>query len=372
MREAVIQTNFKELYDIEHKVLALRPAEADRLPKVESMGDLEGLLDSSQQASWLVDPSTIQRGELMEVEVELEADPIFGMATVIATFFELMEDSEHLLGSAATARLPEIRSAVGLLENLLGGLVPIRGHLVDYDWTQVRGCDVLVHRSLLRQIPLDARPKSYPAVLVGVTQRDLFWKDIRRVLFSQARYTVFCRLATSGLMGRWNPIKMADVFSSVAPDFDELIQNMGDELISGFKQGVRSAIMNGTPDTPSTELYQTEQEVLERYAESLADHHNCDLEPADVDTLTRGISRTENWLASVDYYRPVFAEVTTRVDNSLQVKTPADVACDLRFQAVQLWRLKDIVEPNGSTVRGTPPEPKHERFLDTEVIAIYW
>ena len=85
-------------------------------------------------------------------------------------------------------------------------------------------------------MPTGAQPEAYPAFLVGVAQSDLFWKDIRRVLFSQARYTVFCRLATSGLTDRWGPVKMADVFSGITSDFDEMIWGLGDELMSGFKE----------------------------------------------------------------------------------------------------------------------------------------
>ena len=59
--------------------------------------------------------------------MELESDPIFRMATIITTFFELMEDNEELFGNAISAQLPEIRSVARLLESLLAGLVPIRG-----------------------------------------------------------------------------------------------------------------------------------------------------------------------------------------------------------------------------------------------------
>ena len=259
LRKANIQTSFKELYDIERSELALRLTSPENLPPVDSTRDLERILDSSETTGLLVDPRTLHRGDLLEVEVELEADPIYRMATIITTFFELMEDNEELFENAVTAQLPMIRSFASLLERLLAGLVPIRGRLVDYECIQICSRDVLVHQSLLCQIPTNARPKAYPAFLVGVAQSDLFWKDIRRVLFSQARYTVFCRLATNGLTDRWSPIKMADVFSGIATDFDELIQGLGDKLMMGFNRSVRPAATGKTADTLPTTLNQDAQ-----------------------------------------------------------------------------------------------------------------
>ena len=165
---------------------------------------------------------------------------------------------------------------------------------------------------------------------------------------------------------------MADVFSSIAPDFDELIQRLGDDLITGFKQGVSSATTNRMANTLSTALHQSAQDVLRRYIELLADHHNDDIEPSAGNTLTRGISHDENWLDSVDGYRPVFAEVTRRVDDFLQVETPSEVAYDLRVQVMHQLSLKNTVDPSGSTAPGVSPEARCERFLDSEVIAIYW
>ena len=175
-----------------------------------------------------MDPSTIHRGELLEVEVELEADPIFRVSAIITTLCELIEDNDHLFDQEITAQLAEMRSVAQVLESLLAGLVPIRGRLVDYKTASIGGRDVLVHRSLLDQLPANAQPEACSVFVVGVAQSDLFWKDIRRVLFSEARYTVFCRLATSGLADRWRPVKVADVLAGIAPAFDELIREFSE------------------------------------------------------------------------------------------------------------------------------------------------
>ena len=56
--------------------------------------------------------------------------------------------------------------------------------------------------------------------------------------------------------------------------------------------------------------------------ESLAGYHKRNIEPSAIEALTHGVSFVENWLDSVDAYRPVFAEVTKKVDDSLKVETP--------------------------------------------------
>ena len=374
-RKAIIQSSFKELYDIEHSALALGPASMDHLPNVDSTLDVERLLHSPEATGLLIDPSTLHRGELLEVEVDLEADPIFRMATIITTFVGLMEDNEGLFRNAVPAQLPEIRSVARLLDSLLAGLVPIRGLMVDYKWIRLCSRDVLIHRALLRQMPADVLPHAYPAFLVGVAQSDLFWKDIRRVLFSQARYTVFCRLATDGLADHWSPIKMADVFSGITSDFDEMIRGLGDELMSGFKMGVRSATTGLPADAPSTVLGRNAQDgelLLRRYAESLARFHKRDIEPSVIEALARGRSGAEHWLSSVDSYRPVFAEVTKGVDDSLGVETHPNVAHDLRIRVLRESSLGETPDLDGSAISGNHPGPRHERFLDSEVIAIYW
>ena len=374
-RKAIIQSSFKDLYEIERSSLVLYPANPVQLPTVDLNCGLEGLLASSDMTGLLVDPCTLHRGELLEVEVELEADPIFRMATIITTFVGLMEDNQEVFQNAVSGQLPEIRSVARLLDSLLVGLVPIRGRLVDFKWMRIGNREVLVHQSLLSQMPADELREAYPAFLVGVAQNDLFWKDIRRVLFSQARYTVFCRLATNGMADKWSPVKMADVFSGMALDFDEMIRSLGDELLSGFMRGVRSATSGRTIDVSRTmpnDDAQRGELLLGKYVKSLAGYHKLDIKTSAIEDLTRGVSTAENWLDSVDGYRPVFAEVTKRVDHSLKVETPRDVAHDLRFLTLGHPEVKEAVESPGSTVGGNHPESRCERYLDSEIIAIYW
>ena len=224
-------------------------------------------------------------------------------------------------------------------------------------------------------MPTNVLSEAHPAFLVGVAQDDLFWKDIRRVLFSQARYTVFCRLASESLIESWSPVKMADVFSGTTADFDEMIRGLGGELMSGFKKGVRSATAGTRDDAILTiSNYHAElgERILTKYIESIAIYHKVDIHRTVIETLISGSSLPENWLDSVDSYRPVFADMTKKVDELLEVDTPPGVAHDLRVQVVRGSSLDQSHEPGDSTDSGNGGVPRCERFLDSEIVAIYW
>ncbi len=365
LRKAVIQTSFKELYDIERDGLGLGPLSAGCIPTVKTITDLEEGLDSSSTRRWLVDPSTVHRGELLEVEVELEADPIFRVSTIITTLCELIEDNNRLFDRVITAQLAEMRSVAQVLESLLVGLVPIRGRLVDYKATNIGGRDVLAHRALLDQIPADAQPEAYPVFVVGVAQSDLFWKDIRRVLFSEARYTVFCRLATSGLTDSWRPVKVADVLAGITPAFDELIRE--------FSELARQAMLSSVDASPADLGQNTHigTQVIRKYAALVADHHGGTLKPGFIDDLLLNISSDEDWLGSIDSQRSVFTEVTHRVDAELRVETSGEIAYDLRCAARGNAGLDGT--PGSRRIDPAPaPVNSPERYLDAEIVAIYW
>ena len=213
--------------------------------------------------------------------MELEADPIFRMASVITTLRELMEDNEEIFGHAVSAQLPQMRAIAQLLDGLLVGLVPIRGRLADYTSVSLCGQDVLIHNSILHQISPEARPETQTAYVVGVAERDLFWKDIRRVLFSNAKYTVFCRLATEGLADRWHPVKVADVLAGIVPKFDEMIRQ--------FSEEARKA-MTGAYSSPSqSDRYgDKDLQVLSQYVALLAAHHCQTLAPTVIESMIQG------------------------------------------------------------------------------------
>ena len=369
LRKSIIQASFKELYEIEQTALALSPLGGDCVPTVHAIPDLESRLGREPKDPWLVDPQTIHRGELMELQVELEADPIFRMTSIITTLRELMEDNEHLFGNEIAAKLPEMRSLARVLDGLLVGLVPIRGRLVDYRWTNIASRDVLVHQLLLDQLSPDTSLTVYPAFVVGVAQHDLFWKDIRRVLFSQAQYTVFCRIAVSGLANRWHPVKIAGVLEGIFPQFDELIRDFSEKA---------SEAMHRTGDMQQTSTSHDEQlwkGIMEEYAQLILAHHGRSLDSEVIDSMIHRISPEPDWLDSVDGRRSVFNKITQYLDNALEIQICGELAYRTRNAVIQNAGAPNSLvhqTPHRDGHRSASIPGNHERFLDAEIIAIYW
>ena len=370
LSKAIVQTSFKELYEMEQDHLALSSRGTECLPTARSAADLMGRLERSEKDSWVVDPATIYRGELLEVEVELETDPIFRLASIATILRELVQDSGSVFGNTISVQQQqEMRSITEILERLLVGLVPIRGSLVDYKYGEIDGRGVLIHRLLVEKMPPDTLHRVLPVIVVGVAERELFWKDIRRVLFSRGKYTIFCRVGKVGLSDRWHAVKVADVFTGIVPDFDEQVRK--------FSEVVRRAMSLGSDAAPTLGSGTGHRggDVIRAYAQRLVKHHGGTMKCEEIDDVIERVSPGNGWLNSVDESRPVFAEVTDFIDNSLGVETPREVASDSRRSVVRSAEAAGVrigQEASGSGDDVTSGSSDEERYLEAEIIAIYW
>ena len=369
LRKAIVQTSFKELHDIERHTLAFPTPKADDVPAVQKVSDIEERMDELTRGAWLIDPLLLRRGELTELEVELEADPIFRMTSIITTLRELVENNERLFGQEVASHLPEMRSMARVLEGLLVGLVPFRGRLVDYSWVQISDREVLIHRLLLNQLSTSARPETFPVLLVGVAQRDLFWKDIRRVLFSRALYTVFCRIAVTGLASKWHPVKIADVLEGIVPQFDDLVRDFGRRANDAVSGATQSGSTSTGDNVTAWRAFLTE------YVELLVGNHGRSLHPTAIEGLVGKLSFESDWLGSVDGRRAVFSSATQLVDEELGVKTCGEVALRIRTTVMENAGIGNTLAKKGQQeerIENAPSLSQRERFLDVEIIAIYW
>ncbi len=368
LRKAIVQTSFKELHDLERPRLGLaRARDNSETPNVRSRSDLERYLKLHLSAGHVIAPQTLGRGDLIEVEVVLEADPIFRVSAIITTIREILEENMQLFSGEKVDQLAEIRSIGRLLESLLGDLVPIRGTLVDFKVAEIDDQEYLIHRDVFDQFAESGDVSLCDVVVVGVAERDLFWKDIRRVLFSDSRFTVFCRLGGKGLQDRWRPIKLMDVLRDIHPVFGEQIGDLGETALHAMELAVDAS------QQPRSLSAEGDDALLSRYVIMLAESHGQVPDHAEVADLVAAVERPTGWTETVDGYRPVLAEVTRRFDSALGVTTTPESACHLRMAAVLDARLghpgssgsQDPVPP--STRVGTAV-----RFLDAEIIAIYW
>jgi hypothetical protein len=200
LKKSIVQTTFKDLLELERDSLLLR-----------SSGEA---VTSKDRAG--VSSKDLIRGALVELDVELDVEPIFRMATVVSSLVGIVDKSPELFDESMQKQFAQGRAVQGILQAVLGGLVPIRARVLGHVVVGDRDGEPL---SVVREDSASMRGGATPLFLVGVAEEKLFWKDIRRVLFSRGRFTVLARIAQDGIRDSWTPIKLSHVLEEIVPGF---------------------------------------------------------------------------------------------------------------------------------------------------------
>ncbi|MGQ0433383.1 MAG: DUF6414 family protein [Microthrixaceae bacterium] len=364
VRKSIIQTAFKDLYELEADRLLIGGPSA-QLPDQLASADLTRLAD---QGEWVIDPAKFERGGLIELEVELETEAVFRVNAVVSAFLEIVQEDLEVFGITGPVGIAEARAMSRVLDKLLTGLVPLRGRAVDFVRTSVNGRDLVVHREVLDRLPESSRPAVEPLLVVGVAEQRLFWKDIRRVLFSNSRFRMFCRVSQSGLRDRWAPVKLTEVLKEIAPEFEaQILGALGESALSAMGD----AIARGSSSD------EVERDYLELAAGSflaaVSDHHGRTLEPARLRALGVEAADSGGSLATTDDRRAFYGALLDQLDSELAVETPPEVAETCRVIATSEAGLGlggSLAPRRASEV--PPSAMAQTRFLDTEIVAIYW
>ena len=205
--------------------------------------------------------------------------------------------------------------------------------------------------------------------VVGVAEKGLFWKDLRRVLFSGSQYTTLCRLTVEGLAERWHPVKVANVLAGIVPNVDELVANLSETA--------RKVTVGQGRFGPAVDESWEARTVVRTYAQLLADYHDGSLASDLEEKVVRSFGASSDWLESVDRRRPVFAAVTRVVEEGLAVErgAEADVCCGLRRAALAEVGFVSAFPTRGNgAARGREgqEETENAKYLEGEIIGIYW
>lgn len=366
LRKATVQATFKELYEVVEGGLLLRPT-TTAPPDLRNVQDLSTALELLRPDGWATLVSDLKRGQLAEVEVALEAEDIFRVGAVVGTFLELSQEVPELLGPDVRAQLREALSVNAVLNKLLAGLVPVRGRAVDYVTIRTADDEWVVHRRVLSELRAEWTAEARSLDVVAVAEAALFWKDMRRVLFSGSRYSLLCRIGRDGLHQDWVPVKLVDVVREFAPEVAEQMGAAGQHLVA--------AMTPGTPIMSQESGSQAKmQEALQAYGRALTAQCESNWDPAFVneDVLPGDLTRT--W-TTVDEQRPPFEALTRRLRESYGIEPDRELMATLRHQALSQAGLVALVAPVAHQ-HGAVAVPRREelqsRVLDTELIAIYW
>ena len=370
VRKSIVQTTFKELYDFEEDTLAIRPVTQEP-PLTRTLDDstLESSIERLVDSEWVIDPDTLTRGRLFEAEVELAADAAFRVSAVMSAILGITRDIRpEMLGLHDFSDFDQIESVNRVLDKLFVGLVPIRGRLIQYSVIRVGGKDWLIHRNILELLG-DQATAAQHAYVVCVAEQTLFWKDVRRVLFSGSRFRVLCRIAKDGLQDSWTPIKLVHVLNEVNPSLGSTLENASLNAL---------AAMGAADESREVDNRRAEyvQDALILYAESLAEHYGYTISEDLMQELRLLASQQCGTTDDIHARRRAFGSISDKLAQRFDIEREPIVEAQYRQTALLEMglglngQLPRAATENVSTARSI--ESPSERFLDSELVAIYW
>jgi hypothetical protein len=205
-----------------------------------------------------------------------------------------------------------------------------------------------------------------PLDLVGVAEQRLFWRDIRRVLFSQARYVVLGRVGRDGVSDKWTPVKLVDVLRDVAPELASQIDGAGGILLSAMRSNAASAAQ---PPPQSQRMH----EALVRYAAALAEHHGKSATEQELAALGLPTQAQCDAADTLESRRAAFDELTQQLEGTLELPPDRLLAAQLRSSALSESGLDlDLAIDSSPSQHPAPERGDRGSFLDVEIVAVYW
>jgi len=257
LRKATIQATFRELYEYERGSFQLKLMEGNyRPPSVRIADDLSRAVNDSSFQGWIIDPRRLERGGLIELKLSLQADPAYTLSTNIATIADIVNDGAGMIPGFGTTAMDQILATNRILERLMVGLVPLLSRSTEYEIVELDGRELLVHRYLTSQLGGSPGVIVRPFYIAGVTESNLYWKDVRRILFSQAEFNALCRIDNPTVREKWTSVKLVELMRGTMPDVAREIETLGPQVLQ-----LMSA--NNAGSLISTIAQQTQQRRLE-------------------------------------------------------------------------------------------------------------
>lgn len=347
-RKAVSQSLFKELMELEWIDIALR-TQTDP----SGAGSVDDLVASGRAVA----ADNLRRGALVEVEVELVADPVFRFSTIASELAELARDFPEVLDQpGARDGMAMLVPGNRFLQRFLVGLVPLRAKATSHVIVDVNGIEHVVPAVEANALGLPSQPLS----IVGVTEQSSYWRDVRRVLFANSRFTMLCRVARDGLRTSWEPVKLAEVLKEILPTFPDMFTDLG-----------RTELSDPSALAPPPPIAAAVQGFIDRVERAGAPG----LTPAGIAAARQAVAApTMQPSGTVAGQNEAFRRVIALLQAhgcTLGSDAWLELVRNAREQA-GLGLFDQPQPPDIPTAGVGGQRAAHERLIDTEVIAIYW
>jgi len=354
-KKATVQSWFRELDNIK----GIRLIET--VQQVQPFEAVEGISKCSNP-SVCINSEKIKRGDMIEFRVRLTTDPIFHMVTLMSEFQGMAKDFPEMMGDEnALKQITEVEGITLVLRRLLAGLIPVRAKVLDYVVYQFEDVQYIIHKDSLKNLNLDVQPLE----IVCVTELDAYWKDIRRILFSDAEFTMLARVSKTGLQSSWNPIKLADLMRGLVPDLSEQLNSATDLLFN-------------TDHTIKTQIDESAnlRNSLLLYAQSIFKSSKSKAGADEMELIEKQIEALEISEHKVSSQKEAFLKTRELVSQIIDTDITPDQDLEFREQARDhgdLPYFKSLqAEPQITPKVVTEKSKKAEHILDVEVVAMYW
>ncbi|MTJ67019.1 hypothetical protein [Nocardia seriolae] len=355
VRRAVIQSTFRDLWRRDVGVLLHNISGIKRRLRkpIHSFRDLEKALRRLKKAKLAVPLSDIHRGDIVEMDVKIEADQFFKLITIGTTMLDLVNGREDLFGTSDVEDFRKVAPMIDVLRELLVGLVPMRGLATSHSVIEVAGEPVVIATELLGN---EVRKGARPLELVGFAESDSFWRDLRRTLFSGSTFTVYARAEGPALSSPWSPMKIADILESLSPDFRDQVVRPLQQIDLGKTESA------GTPEATVAAQFQLNKFVVDFQAASGANPDSAAVSEAISQAIPALASAT-----SIEERRRAFEPVAQAVAGE-----HADRDLLLRIRSDCMDRLTAPVQNDSPIPRQQPDSGVSPVQLEVGFVALYW
>lgn len=355
-RKATVQSWFAEL----HKIQDTKLIEIQK--HCETAKDLEQL-EKEENSSLLMSGIELKRGELIEMRIKLNADQIFKFGTMISEFAGFAEEWPAIAqASMRENSLEEVRGMSKILNRLLTGLIPIRCEAIDYSVIELNGKEYIAHNNYL----VDLDIKKRPLIIVAVTEHLAYWKDIRRVLFSDAEFTMLFRIGKQGLQKNWNPIKLGDLFREIAPG---MLDQINSATLFPFQSDKHSTLEDTKELLLKNALTIYSKSIFSILSGNIAEEKNSEIENL-IDSLKDRATSSEGQRSAFKCLQNHIEKIT-----GIQIKPEQEIKFREAARLTSgLPQFPSLLKNNEQTPnKDSVQNPDNEyRLLDVEVVAIYW
>lgn len=228
---------------------------------------------------------------------------------------------------------------------MLIGQIPINSELVDWDWdkessTLIRRADGTANSSIR---------------LVGLTQLDNYWGDVRSFLFDQSECIALVRISQDTPSTSWSPLKLFDAARGL-PGFDGFDTKIAElNSILSSKQKAETPVSNAAERT------------LSRYLQIRTDNEELkvQLEP-QVNKIAQMVPDD-----SQSQLKDAFDQVDVLLSSSGNTETTRDEIGNLRSKAIKLGRGSGAPLKSEENVLRAPNDDS-DLYLVGDIIALYW